>query len=89
MREIERERERHFQEKPPPKQNLHNREATLVTCFLTCPSCLVAVDPPAKSESLFGGFSGNPSLISTKKLTSKDPAQYCGYCGWPKSCTSC
>ena len=35
---------------------------------------LVAVDPPAKSESFFGGIVEN-TFLSTKKLKSKDPTQ--------------
>ena len=36
-------------------------------------STLVAVDPPAKSSSLFGGLVRKTPLISTKRLKSKDP----------------
>ena len=38
------------------------------------PKFLVAVDTPAKSFT-FLGSSGKPTLISTKKLKSKDPIQ--------------
>ena len=46
---------------------------------------LVAVDPPAKSSSLFGGSVEN-TIISTKKLKSKDPFPKSGRLGtsdWP------
>ena len=66
---IEKRRPFFFSRRNPPKKEFASR---------TFPSfqnsCLVAVDPPAKSSQPFGGLVENP-MLSTRKLKSKDPTQ--------------